>query len=221
VIAKDCIDYEINFLNSDANVLKAIDWCEKHLSKYAYLIDENKNIIGWINSSLLYEIDENKKTINYIQELNDNILLNEVTHIFDILKKAEGIDTYIMPVVDLKNKIIGFTSANKILKTYSYNNQILLDGGIIILELEPKNYALSEIARIVENNNAVILNTSIHFNNTTKKIEISLKINQTDLKNIQASFERYNYTILKTIHQSEYELQLQDRIDNLLKYLEV
>jgi len=86
VIAKDCIDYEINFLNSDANVLKAIDWCEKHLSKYAYLIDENKNIIGWINSSLLYEIDENKKTINYIQELNDNILLNEVTHIFDILK---------------------------------------------------------------------------------------------------------------------------------------
>jgi acetoin utilization protein AcuB len=126
-----------------------------------------------------------------------------------------------MPVVDLKNKIIGFTSANKILKTYSYNNQILLDGGIIILELEPKNYALSEIARIVENNNAVILNTSIHFNNVTKKIEISLKINQIDLKNIQASFERYNYTILKTIHQSEFELQLQDRIDNLLKYLEV
>lgn len=42
MIAKDCIDYEINFLNSDANVLKAIDWCEKHLSKYAYLIDENK-----------------------------------------------------------------------------------------------------------------------------------------------------------------------------------
>jgi hypothetical protein len=61
VIAKDCIDYEINFLNSDANVLEAIDWCEKHLSKYAYLVDENKNIIGWINSSLLYEIDENEK----------------------------------------------------------------------------------------------------------------------------------------------------------------
>jgi len=52
-------------------------------------------------------------------------------------------------------------------------------------------------------------------------IQVSLKINKNDLKEIQASFERYQYTVLAVLHQSEFEQQLQERYDSLMRYLEV
>lgn len=52
-------------------------------------------------------------------------------------------------------------------------------------------------------------------------IQVSLKINKNDLKEIQASFERYQYTVLAVFHQSEFEQQLQERYDSLMRYLEV
>jgi len=52
-------------------------------------------------------------------------------------------------------------------------------------------------------------------------MQVSLKINKNDLKDIQQSFERYQYTVLAVLHQSEYENQLQERYDSLMRYLEV
>ena len=42
-----------------------------------------------------------------------------------------------------------------------------------------------------------------------------------DLKDIKQSFERYQYNVLAVLHQSEYENQLQERYDSLMRYLEV
>ena len=83
------------------------------------------------------------------------------------------------------------------------------------------DYSLSEIARIVESNDAVILNVVVKQVVAENKLQIILKINKTDLKNIQATFERFEYTVLDIVHESEFDAQMQDRIDNLIKYLEV
>jgi acetoin utilization protein AcuB len=52
-------------------------------------------------------------------------------------------------------------------------------------------------------------------------MQVSIKINREDLKDIQASFERYNFNVIAVYHESEFEYQLQERYEGLMKYLEV
>lgn len=101
------------------------------------------------------------------------------------------------------------------------DNELLQNGGIITIETDLHNYSLTEIARIVESNDAVILNVLVKQILAENKLQIILKINQLDLKNIQATFERFEYTVLDIKHESEYDFQMKERIDNLIKYLEV
>lgn len=220
MVAKSCIEYEIPLLYNHHTVGDAIDWCEQFNSKYVYIADENKLLLGYAPTNLLYELnDENLLSSIELQEFNYDCF--EYLHLFEFLKIASNIDTYILPIIDKQNILQGFSSPEKILQTYLHQNQILSEGGVLVLSIDPKDYSLSEISRIIENDGANILNVSIVHNAQTNTIEAIIKINKTDLKAIEASFERYNYTILQLIHQSEIEIDLQNRIDNLMKYLQV
>lgn len=125
-----------------------------------------------------------------------------------------------MPLVSIENNYIGITSAQKILEQFTATSALSASGGILILEMDAKNYSLTEISRIVESNNAMILQTMLS-SQPNHALRVSLKINKDDLKEIQATFERYSYNVIAVYHQSAFEFELQDRYDSLMRYLEV
>lgn len=57
-------------------------------------------------------------------------------------------------------------------------------GGVIVLELNTNDYYLTEIAKIVESNDAKILSLYISSPTDSTKLEVTLKINRTDLSSI-------------------------------------
>jgi hypothetical protein len=222
VFAKETIDYEVRIsLYEDTQVYQAIEWCEMYRSKFAFIMNADRQLLGYVAADILYEVDEQILAAEFMQPVEEKLILREETHFFDILRKAELADNYIFPVITLEEEILGYCTPDSLIKAFSRDNELLHKGGIIVLEIDLYNYSLSEIARIVESNDAVILNVSVKRIPLANKLQITLKINKTDLKNIQATFERFEYTTVHTIHQSEYDIQLQERVDNLLKYLEV
>lgn len=220
MLIKDTIEYELPFLYSYFSVADAINWCEQYNSKFAFINDENKILIGYVSLAELYELDDSL-TISTIELHEFKYRIFETQHVFELLKICSTLDSYILPILSLQNKIIGFCNPEKILQQYLENNPLSDEGGTIILSVNSNDYSLSEISKIVESNGATILNVTLNFNTQTQKIEVTLKINRTDLKNIEATFERYQYQIINVFHQSEYDSQIRDRIDNLLKYLQV
>lgn len=221
MIAKDAIEYQLPIINTNSLVREAIDWCEQFNSKYLFLTTtSDKKNIYYIPLNSLYELNEDTAlTQTQLQEFKYSISENQ--HLYELLKTATTIENFVLPITDSENTLIGFSTAEKILQCFLKHNQILNDGGTIVLSMNATDYSLSEISRITESNQATILNVALNYNEETHKIEITLKINRTDLKNIEASFERYNYNVIHVFHQSEYNLQMLDRIDNLIKYLQV
>ena len=53
------------------------------------------------------------------------------------------------------------------------------------------------------------------------KIKLTLKINQTDLKRIVATLERFNYRVIGRYQEAPREADDKDKIDMLLRYLEI
>jgi len=98
-----------------------------------------------------------------------------------------------------------------------------MPGGIIVLELNALDYSLAQIARIVEDNDAKIWCCYIMpAVGDTLKMEVTLKINQTDLTSIIRSFLRYGYSVRASYQgYNRHDDVLRNHYDQFMLYLNV
>jgi hypothetical protein len=93
-------------------------------------------------------------------------------------------------------------------------------GGVIVIKKTIKEYSISEIAQIVETENAKILGLFIT-DFIGEDVVLTLKINRMRLGSIEASLKRYGYVVLESYHENKNIDDLQDRYDSLMNYLGV
>jgi hypothetical protein len=89
------------------------------------------------------------------------------------------------------------------------------------LEINQVDYSLAQIAQIVESNNARILSSYIMSSPDSTKLEVTLKINKTELTSIIRTFERYDYVISASFQKSQFYDDIQERFDSLLNFLKM
>ncbi len=94
-------------------------------------------------------------------------------------------------------------------------------GGIVVLEMNRVDYSLSQIAQIVESENAKILSSFIMSSIDSTKIEVTLKIAEVDLSRIIRSFERYDMVVKASFQRSTDQDDMQFRYDALMNYLNI
>ena len=219
MFVQNCIDTSIPFLRQSDDVAYALELMQEYKTSSLAVV-ENESYVGSITESVLLECDDDLK-IKSLEESYVQHSLPEGTHLFDVLKKSTEDNTYFYTVINSESEYIGITTPQKIMDAFIQNSSVTTTGGIIVLELETKNYSLTEISKIVESNNAMILQSMMATSVNQNFMQVSLKINKNDLKDIQLTFERYQYNVVAVFHQSEYEVQLKERYDCLMRYLEV
>jgi acetoin utilization protein AcuB len=116
---------------------------------------------------------------------------------------------------------VGVITIQSLVEFFGSLNGIKEAGGIVVLEMNKSDYSLSEIARLVESNDALILSNYVSAHTETTKIEVTLKLNISDLKHVIATFERFNYTVAGSFQETEYYDQLKDRFDSLMNFLNI
>ena len=81
------------------------------------------------------------------------------------------------------------------------------------------DYTMTQIARIVEENNAKILSSYITSLPDSTQIEVTLKINTTDLDRIIQTFNRYDYIVKASYQKGRLQEDLKKRYDELMNFL--
>lgn len=96
------------------------------------------------------------------------------------------------------------------------------ENSLIILEVPLRDYTLTEIARIVESNNAHVMALSVQPISTGDSLMISLKLDVDDPTAVLRSFERFNYHVIYYyMREGEITDKQKDRLDELMYYLEM
>ena len=94
------------------------------------------------------------------------------------------------------------------------------ENSMLIIEVPLIDYTLTDIARIVESNNAHVMNLFVLPIADGNTLLISIKLNLLDISPVLMSFERFNY---KVIYYRMKEGMVTDtnkeRLDELLYYL--
>lgn len=201
--------------------LKRSDLCEAALSfmhdaRVAEMpVVEQGKLVGYLHISQAEKIQS--KTVG--QAMEDKLLfLPDDTHLFDVARVMYESQATTIAVCDKQNIYRGAISLSDLLKAYSRQTANSLQGAIVTLEIFPRDYTLTEIARITESNDLKITGLFIR-TLENQKIEVSIKFNSVDVKPVLHSLERYNYQI-KSVHQvNDINDDLNNRLNWLIKYI--
>jgi hypothetical protein len=117
---------------------------------------------------------------------------------------------------------VGLINQHDLLKYFSDLIAVKQPGAIIVLELNINDYSLSQIAQIIEGNDAKILSLYVSSASDTTKIEVTIKINKTDMSSVLQTFNRYNYNIKASYMDTDLlSNMLDDRYEMFMRYLSV
>jgi acetoin utilization protein AcuB len=147
--------------------------------------------------------------------------VHEDAHIFEVMKVAVEYSVKVVPVLTADEKYAGLITAESCMRAFATQQSIMDDGGILTLSVALKDFHLSEIARIVEDNNANIVAYFSNIDGATSTVEITLKLNTQELSSIVAAFERYEYTVKGVYRDETYNEDVRDRYEGFMRYLDV
>jgi Mg/Co/Ni transporter MgtE len=143
-------------------------------------------------------------------------------HIYEVIEIVSRLALTVVPVLDKENNYLGLITLNDLLQEFAELSALKQPGGIIELELNVNDYTLTEIAQIVEGNDAKILSMYVSSPEESMLMNVTLKVNTTEITSIIQTFNRYNYKIKASYMQSdELESLLQNRYDEFMKYLSI
>lgn len=145
----------------------------------------------------------------------------ENDHVFEVLHLMANYDLSIIPVIDNANDYLGCISQEDLIQYFAKSFSFAEPGSILVLEMKERDYSLSEIARIFEMENALILSSFITTDHDDQKIYITLKTNKQELRSIIMTLERYSYHVLATYTEEDFEDTMKERYDAFMAYLNV
>jgi len=218
MLARELIIDEIPPLRPSDKGTKALEWMDEFKVSHLPVIDGTR-LLGIVSESDLFDMDFPDDVVVKCKDLLKQVSVTEDQHVFEVIKEISDHKLTVIPVVSLNGNYLGCVSISHLMYIIAEMPMVSNPGGIIVLELNINDYAMSEIARIVENNDARILGTFITSHPDSTKMQVTLKINKTDLQAILQTFERFDYTITASYDQSDYKEDLQSRFDLFMNYL--
>lgn len=218
MIASELISYDIPPLKLADSGSKALEWMEEFKTTALPVVKDNK-YIGVISEAEVLDRNNLDDTIDSYHLNFTNPSAQQNQHLFEIISKIVESDLSVLPVIDDQGLYLGLITADNIIKEFSKAVSVSSQGSIITLEVNLKDYSLAEISKIVESDDAKILASFITSHIDSNKLEVTLKINKTDISRILHTFERFSYTVLASYNESEYHKDLKDRYDEFMRFL--
>lgn len=221
MIAEDLINHMIPPLKGSDDAHKAIVWMEEFRCTYMPVVEDHK-LMGFISESIILESNEIDKTVSDFNLVGLNCYVHLNTHFYDILKVAAENKLQLVAVLNEDETYCGVITVQDTLTSFAQTAAVQLPGGILVLSMNYTDYSLSEISRYIEENHGKILSSIIKEDPIdTGKIRLTLKINIIDLSRIVATLERFNYKVIGRYQESKPIPGEKDRIDMLLRYLDI
>lgn len=182
-------------------------------------IVEEERFLGVLSENDLENFKGAKKIGDYRYNLESFFVRNETSWL-DVLETFARNNANLVPILDENEKVIGYYDLNDIVSEFIDTPFFTEPGGILIVAKGLKDYSFSEIAQIVEANNARLIGGFIT-DMQNDVVQITIKISSTDLNEITQTFRRYNYSILFGNSDDQFLEDLKQRSDYLNKYLNV
>ncbi len=220
MIAKELISYHIPSISCIDEGEKALQIMDENRVSHIAVVD-NGVYHGLISDTEIYDLEDTFVPLNKVKPILIKPSVKQYDYIYDILTVFADNNITALPVLDDNDEYIGVIGQEQIVKALQKITNAKEPGGVIVLGLNIRDYSMAQVAQIVESEGAKILSAYTSSHEDSLKMELVLKINKSDLSSIIASFDRYDYEIRASYHESIHEEDLQRRYEQFIKYLNI
>ncbi len=218
--ARTLIAHDIPALTVEQTGREAFHTLNDYHVKHLPVVDKGK-LVGLLSEEEIF----NHKLSSPLSEHDFSVLplfqVGENEHLFEIIKIMGDHRLTVIPVVDAEGKYLGLVQQNDVLRYFAHTASLTEHGAVLVLEMPRRDYALSTIARIFEEEKVNILSTFVTSNSNSDRVELTMKLDRPDLSRVIASLERHEYEVKETFGETDRSELLRDRYDALMHYLNV
>lgn len=190
---------------------------ESHLAQIPLV--QGNEYLGLIREHEVLDWNTPERALSSADFANYRPAVPVTAHPYDAMRVASEQHLNVVPVVDDSRHYLGSITRDDLLRFITENSGLDFPGGIIILDLDARQYSLSEIARICENEDVTILSSQLGTDRESGRLRVTLKTNRTNLEALVSAFERREYEVREVYGAETGAEDVMDRYRSLMNYI--
>ena len=212
IIQKDLAPFHIEELG--INVLAAME--EFKTCHFPIVTGQNK-LLGLIHENHVLNMENLENSLNFIKHKINNIFGFIDGHLFESLRLMTEHKVSLLPIINSEHYYIGYLTPFNIINEIAQIEHDYSNTTIIVITTQSKNYILSEISRLIEENNGKII--TLWHQTLAEEINLHLLVKCEVPERIIQTLERYDYNICNIFTHNSKKDNLNDRFESFIKYL--
>ena len=181
----------------------------------------DEKYLGLVSEDDLLDAEDEKSTIQILENSFINAFVKENEHFLNAVNCCNRFETTVVPVVNELQELVGTIPVTDLLRALGDFSGASEIGGIIVMEMERSQFAISEISRIVESNDATILHLNTTVQKETGLLTVTLHLNKKEISSIVSSFERYEFDVIYYFGDEKFENEIHINYRHLMNYLDI
>ncbi len=185
-------------------------------------IVNNRDFLGLISDEDILGMEDQNEALGSLPLSLFSPYVYDYQHIYEVIELVARLKLSLVPVLNDSKEYLGSVIVHELVQSFAPLTAADQPGGILVLSMTFRDYSLSEISRLVEENDAKIISLYVMSAPDTTEIDVTIKLNVFDLAPIIRSFERYGYSIKASFRDDDkMELLYRDRFEEFMRYLNV
>jgi acetoin utilization protein AcuB len=217
MLASQLINSSFPAVNLFDRVSLALQLMDEYDVFHLPVLSEEK-FAGIISKEDLLDADES----SLLASVESSLLAVSVKgeeYFLSALKLLAENELSLLPVINEQSELTGVISSRDLIRRVSVYMGNEDRGGIIVLEIDKRNFSFGEISRLVETNDAYITQLNTHTETDTGLVVVTIKVNKIEISDIVATFQRYEYIVRYYFGEESYANELKENYNHLISYL--
>jgi acetoin utilization protein AcuB len=219
MLNKDLISTSIPSLKMNDSVFQAMELMAEYYVKQLPVVMDDK-YVGLVFEDDLMNLDDSVE-LETVSTHFSRVSVNGNMHFVDAVQTANDYHLTLVPVIEKGNEFLGVILIGDLLRNLGKMSGASEPGGLIVLEMDQRNFSFAEISKLIETNDAQITQLNTSWENGSESFIVTIKINKFEISDIVATFQRYDYQVKYYFGEELYENELKDNYDHLMNYLSI
>ena len=217
MLATDLIEADVPVVECNTKLKEVLDVMIEYKTSQLPVI-ENGDLVGIVNDTDIDDMD-GESLLGTHKNAFLEYMVNENQLVYDVVKVMKKFDLVVVPVIDKDRKYLGAITPRAIVDYYGRTLAIEDGCSIFVLRMNRNDYSLGEIAQIAEGNNAKIFSVQVFPDEDSNSISVILSIKADDNSGLLQSYHRYDYNVTASYDKNQFQEDLKNRFEELMKYI--
>lgn len=176
--------------------------------------------LGLIAADDLLDADPSD-TLEALQHDLQPFAVNTEEHFAMAVRTMVSRNLSVMPVVAANQEYAGAISRERLFVQLAIQTGMLTGGAMVVATMEPHQFSISELSKLVETNDAHITQLNTVIDELSGHLTVTIRLNKLEVSDVIATLQRYDYQVLYYTGEEQYENELRRNYNHLMNFLTI